>query len=383
MSILIQDTARNNLPGWTSRAVRAGAAQGAVLSPFSSPVTGNGYKVDASAVAARITNAGGEFWFDATTHALQMPQVGDFRYYDQWDLWSGKRGALDQEGDQRAHIRRVFDVQQGLSAPYLAPTVLLHSAQSQTSQRAIQLSTLAMEEAQGESVWISIVGDAHFWAARGELDAHIGLLDQLEPTGWFITVVRPQASVPVPAHADEVAGVMRTVYALSQDRPVIMGHGDLAGLPAIAAGASVLGTGWDIRQRVCAYSDYAARANAGDGGQWYQRPTLEVLLGDMKPNEYQVFRSQNLPYAEALTRGSLPSGPENAFRHHAGVLQLIMEELKALSGEARVRALQQRYARAEREWPQAQMESGCSVGGEPWIRAQMNGINQFIAEEGW
>ena len=383
MSILIQDSARNNLPGWTERAVKAGAAEGAVLSPFSSPVNGNGYKIDASAVAKRITDAGGQFWFDATTHALQMPQVGDFRYYDQWDLWSGARGNLDQEADQRDHIKRVFEVQKSLSSPYLAPTVLLHSAQSQTSQRAIQLSTLAIEEAEGHPVWISIVGDTHFWAAQGELDAHIGALDQLEPAGWFITVVRPQASVPVPAHADEVAGVMRTVYALSQDRPVVMGHGDLAGLPAIAAGASTLGTGWDIRQRVCAYSDYAARAAGGDGGQWYQRPTLEVLLGDMKPNEYQVFRSQNLKYAEALTQGSLPAGPENAFRHHAEVLSLISDELNALSGEARVRALRNRYARADTEWPQAQKVSGCSVGGEPWIRAQIQGMDQFIAGEGW
>lgn len=383
MSILIQDTARNNLATWTVRAVQAGAAQGAVLSPFSSPVTGNGYKTDAASVATRITDAGGQFWFDPTTHALQMPQVGDFRYYDQWDLWAGDRGALDQETDQRAHVKRVFEVQRNMGAAYLAPTALLHSAQSQTSQRVIQLSSVAVEEAQGAPVWISVVGDTHFWAAGGELDAHIGMLDQLEPAGWFLTVVRPQASVPVPAHPDEVAGVMRTVYALSQDRPVYVGHGDLAALPAIAAGASALGTGWDIRQRVCAYSDYAVRSSGGDGGQWYQRPTLELLLGDMKPNEYQVFRAQDRQYAESLTQGSVPSGPENAFRHHAGVLSLVADELKALSGEARVRALRERYRRAEVEWPRAQRISGCSVGGEPWIGSQIKGIDQFIAGEGW
>ena len=385
MSILIQDSARNNLASWTERAVRDGAALGAVLSPFASPVTGNGYKIDASAIASRVKASGGQFWFDPTTHALQMPQVGDFRYYDQWDLWAGagQRGDLDSEPNQRAHIQRVFAVQDALSAPRLAPTILLHSAQSQTSQRALQLSTVAMEEANGRPVWLSIVGDTHFWSAQGELDAHIGALDQLEPAGWFITVVRPQAAVPVPAHADEVAGVMRTVYALSHDRQVIIGHGDLAALPAIAAGASALGTGWDIRQRVCAYSDYAARGDGGDGGQWYQRPTLEVLLGDMKSNEYQVFRSQNLAYAESLTPGTFSAGPERAFRHHAQVLSRITEQLVPLHGEPRVRALRDRYTRAEAEWPQAQLISGCSVGGDPWIRAQINGLDQFIAGEGW
>lgn len=383
MNILIQDTARNNLASWTERAIRDGAALGAVLSPFASPVTGNGYKINVSDVADRVRAKGGQIWFDATTHALQMPHVGDFRYYDEWDLWSGARGVLSLEADQRDHIQRVFKIQKSLSAPYLAPTVLLHSAQSQTSQLALQLSALATEKANGEPLWISIVGDTHFWSAQGELDAHIGALDQLEPAGWFITVVRPQATVPVPAQADEVAGMMRTVHALSQDRPVIVGHGDLAGLPAIAAGARSLGTGWDIRQRVCAYSDYSVRADGGDGGQWYQRPTLEVLLGGMKSNEYEVFRSQDLTQAESLTVGSFPAGPENAFRHHAHVLSLIIDELSALEGEARVRALRERYARAEREWPQAQKISGCSVGGEPWIRAQIDGIDQFIAEEGW
>lgn len=383
MNILIQDTARNNLATWTERAVRGDIAQGAVLSPFASPVAGNGYKLDASIVAARVKASGGEVWFDPTTHALQMPQVGDFRYYDQWDLWGTRRGVLDTELAQRDHIRRVFHVQESLSAAYLAPTVLLHSAQSLSSQRALEMSKLAVEEADGRPVWLSIVGDTHFWAAKGDLDAHIGALDQLEPTGWYITVARPQATVPVPAQAEEVAGVMRTVYALTHDRPLIVGHGDLAALPAIAAGASALGTGWDIRQRVCAYSDYAARSDSGDGGQWYQRPTLEVLLGDMKTNEYQVFRSQSLTYAESLTTGALPSGPENAFRHHARVLGNIMTQLNELQGEPRVRALRDRYSRAEAEWPLAQQISGCGVGGDPWIRAQLEGIDQFIAAEGW
>lgn len=384
MSIFIQDSVRNNLAAWAENAVRAGEALGAVLSPFASPVNGTGYKPDVSVVADRVKAAGGEIWFDPTTHALQMPQVGDFRYYDQWDLWApNSRGLLADEAQQRDHIRRVFQVQDSLSAPYLAPTVLLHSAQSQTSQRAIQMSTLAMEEAAAKPVWLSIAGDTHFWAAQGELDAHIGALDQLEPAGWFITVIRPQAAVPVPAHQDEVAGMMRNVYALSQDRPVRIGHGDLAGLPAIAAGATSLGTGWDIRQRVCAYSDYAARAAGGPGGQWYKRPTLEGLLGDMKSNEYQVFLSQNRPLAESLTSGQFPAGAENAFRHHARVLSSVIDELNALDGEARVRALRERYARAEAAWPTAQRTSGCAVGGDPWIRSLIEGMDQFMVGEGW
>lgn len=72
--------------------------------------------------------------------------------------------------------------------------------------------------------------------------------------------------------------------ALSQDRPVLIGHGDFAAIPAVAAGATRIGTGWDTRQRAFAYSDHAARPLVStDGGSWYKRPTLEGLLGISGP----------------------------------------------------------------------------------------------------
>jgi hypothetical protein len=383
MSILIQDTARNNLASWTVSAVKAKAAVGAVISPFSSPVSKTSYKPDITKLVDRIRKSGGQVWFDPTTHALQMPQAGDFRYYKEWNLWGGSPNDLLSEDSQRDHIRRVFDIQRSMSAPLLAPTVLLHSAQSQTSLRAISMAQIAREEASGEPVWISIVGDANFWAAGGELDGHIGALDQTEPDGWFVTVTRAQGVVPVPVNAEEISGMMRTVYALSQNAPVTVGHGDLAGLPAIAAGASLLGTGWDIRQRVCAYTDYAARVSSDSGGQWYQRPTLEVLLGGMTYNEYQVLRNQNRLLAERLTQGQFRTGPENAFRHHASVLATVVDELNALSGEARVQALRARYDAAYAEWPQVQRLSGCSTSRDHWIKGMVHGMDQFMASEGW
>lgn len=383
MTIFIQDTVRNNLASWGERSIRDGLAAGVILSPFASPVQGNGFKMDVDRVASRILNRGGSVWFDPMTHALQMPQVGDYRYYDQWDLWNSARNTLETESDQRDHVKRVFSIQDRLNAPYLAPTLLLHSAQSLTSQRAVSLSRIAVEEANAKPVWLSIVGDTHFWAAKGELDAHVGELDQLNAVGWHITVARPLSAVPVASHADEVEGVMRTVHALSQDRPVIVGYGDLAGLPAIAAGATAIGTGWDVRQRVCAYTDYSLRADDPGRGQWYQRPTLEGLLGGMSVNEYRVLRSQNRELADALTPGNINPGPENAFRHHIGVISSAMGELRSLSGEARVRALRSRYMQAEMSWHQAQSIAGSALGSEAWIRVALEGVDQFIASEGW
>lgn len=384
MNVLIQDTARNTLPGWTVRGINQGNAVGAVVSPFTSPVNGNGYKIDITKVVSRIHNAGGQFWFDPTTHALQMPQAGDFRFYDQWNLWSHGRNRLDVGSDQLDHVQRVFDIQTELGTPLLAPTILLHSAQSQTSLKAIELSRIAKEEAGDRDVWISIVGDSHFWASGIDLDAHIGVLDQLEPAGWFITVVRPQSALPVAAQPEEIAGMMRSVCALSKDRPVVVGHGDFAGLPAVAAGASVLGSGGDIRQRVCSYTDYVARTlNGNDFGSWYKRPSLEGLMGGMSTNEYNVLLDQDFALASALTPGRFLDQPAFAFQHHIQILSSIVSQLSALSGEARVRALQDRYIAALNQWPIAQRASGCAIGGSSWVEPLRAGVELFIRGEGW
>ena len=61
MSILISDTARNNLASWTIRGIEGGYASGAYLSPFTSPLSANGYKKSAKDTASRIQDAGGEF----------------------------------------------------------------------------------------------------------------------------------------------------------------------------------------------------------------------------------------------------------------------------------------------------------------------------------
>lgn len=66
--------------------------------------------------------------------------------------------------------------------------------------------------------------------------------------------------MPTGASSEEIFGLMRTTFALSQDRPVRVAYGDLAALPAVAAGAEAVGTGWDMRQRICAYQDFQVRA---------------------------------------------------------------------------------------------------------------------------
>ena len=125
MSIFIGDTARNNLASWTVHGIQDNYAAGAYLSPFTSPQLSNGFKKSAKDIAESIQAAGGEFWFDPMTYALDMPRAGDYRYYDTWGLWNGVRGDFSSKEKRLEHIKRVYSIQDELNSPKLAPTQLV------------------------------------------------------------------------------------------------------------------------------------------------------------------------------------------------------------------------------------------------------------------
>lgn len=381
MGVFLEDTARNTLVKWGINAVEGGYATGAYLSPFASPRHANGYKRSALDTSEKIRAAGGEFWFDPMTYALSMPRAGDFRYYDGWDLWEGTRGDLTTNEAMRTHLNRVFDVQRELSSPLLAPSLLVSYPDTPNSQRALEFSQLAVDAA--PSTWLTIAGDHEFWSAGAELDAHVGALDQLEPAGWLIVVTRSDNAMPPGATAEEVYGMMRTTFALSQDRPVRVAFGDVAALPAVAAGAEAIGTGWDIRQRICAYQDFEEREGDQSGGAWYQRPTLRGLLGGLSNGEHSVLTSEDEALSIRLTPGTIGPTPELAFKHHATVLTEIVSQLDALSGSDRVSALRRRYADARMEWPQVKRLTGAKIGPDRWIKPFVDGLDLFARSEGW
>lgn len=381
MAVFIQDTARNTLIRWSTNAIQSGYARGAYLSPFTSPLANNGFKKSALETAKALSDAGGEFWFDPMTYALDMPRAGDFRHYSGWPLWPGERGALQDRASMEGHVKAVFSIQDELGSPKLAPTVLVSYPDTPKSQQALHLSEVAAEL--DPNAWLTIAGDPQFWAAGAELDAHIGALDQLIPAGWLLVASRSDTSMPPAITAEEVFGMMRTTYALSQARPVRIAFGDVAALPAIAAGGGGLGTGWDMRQRICAYQDFEERPADQAGGAWYQRPTLRGLLGGLSNSEYDVLKSERSSLATQLTPGDIAPQPEAAFRHHAKVLTNEITDLMALSGRARVERLRDRYAEAAKRWPEVQRVTGARLGPKQWITPFAEGVDLFITDEGW
>lgn len=381
MTVFFQDTARNNLISWTQAAVADGYGIGAVLSPFASPVDANGFKKSAADTSELIRGAGGEFWLDSMTYALDMPRAGDFRHYAEWPLWRSSRGELSSTAEYHDHAQRVLRVQMDLGGTPLAPSVLVSYPDTPQSQKALHLTAEALSIE--PRAWATVAGDQQFWTSGAELDAHVGALDQLEPAGWLVVVVRSDTSMPPAATPEEVFGLMRTAYALSQDRPVRVAFGDAAALPALAAGAEALGTGWDMRQRICAYQDFEERLADPGGGGWYQRPTLAGLLGGLTTREYQVLVSEDATLAASLSPGTIGPRPQQAFRHHAQVLTGIGDELRLLAGRDRAALLRDRYRAASAAWPPVQRVTGTRLGPAQWVTPFVEGLELFMASEGW
>lgn len=379
MTLLIEDSPRNLL-AWITDAHSRGLAAGVVISPFASPRVGKAHRRSARDMAHALTASGAEVWFDASTHSLQMGGVGDFRYYDEHTLWGGARGDLSTPALRREHVRLTFAVQDSVSAQHLGPTVLLHHGQSNTSQQALDLASDAMTL--DPDAWLTVAGTAPFWASGSALDAHIGALAQLGARGWFLVVARPLAVLPVEADQEEVHGLCRTVRALSEHAPVHLSHGDLAGLPAVAAGARSLGTGWDQRQRVCAFSSFTAR-DADGGGGWYERPTFPGLLGSLKTGEAELLRRTDPAAAARL--GPLPApGPSSAFLHHLQSLTALVH-LIAQHVDYRDRYLQLRdlYQAAAGEWPTVAQVTGSTLAAREWITTLDAGLADYGRSEGW
>jgi hypothetical protein len=387
MTILIEDSPRNTIPKWSEEAPAAAGVAGVVLSPFTTPRSNTGYKPGMQATIDRLRDAGLDVYIDPASHVMQMPGMGDVRYYDDYDLWSGVRGDISTEASRREHIRRVFELQDRSGVPRLAPTALLHAPTSTTSMQALDLAHEAADICQrdGTTCMGFVAGSGSFWSGAS-LDSHIGAIAQVDVAGWFVVEVHAMNGLPVPVQAPEIYGQCRTVRALSELSPFVhVSHGDFAALPLVAAGATSVGTGSDTRQRVCAYTSYTARDPDASGGGWFQRPTLEHLCGFLTRQDADVLENVDVALSNTIVPGALHADQvQVAFDHHVSCLGRLVAQVRGAGGpEDRFHELVAIYNRAIAAWTATQVHVSPASGPESWIDPLHGGLIAYGHTEGW
>lgn len=357
-----------------------------MLTPWASPLAHRGGSGNKPGIANRVDEfrrARVPYWFDATTHALQMPGVGDFRYYVEYSLWGGPIGDLTQDAYRREHVRRVFKQQHDLGAPYLAPAPLLPSGLNNISTLALDTARVSLELQ--PTAHLTIAGVGTFWSDGRDLDAHVGALAALAPPGWFLSFAQPDNDLPPKLTADEVFGICRTVRALSEYAPVHISQGDFAALPAVAAGATTVGTGWDKRQRVLSYTDYSARPPSTGVASWYERPTLLGLLGTLAKGEGALLAQQAPALATLL--GGLPTvpGPKSSFLHHVAQLDTAVRTIQGTnaSHKERYEQLDAMYSAASANWVALRAATGTPDRSGIWVTPYQQGLRMYARSEGW
>lgn len=345
--VLIHDGRRVGHRRWSVDAIRTGCAAGVVLSPFATPRIAQARHPSARTLSTDASDAGGEVIFDAMTHARLLPTTNKVDFYDQWELWGSGGTDLSSTSLQLEHIERVFARQDGLGAARLAPTLQLSSTANSDAYQALDIGRVARGLDAG--CWQSLVGTRAFWASGSALDAFVGSLVTLRAPVWVITVANELVVDHTPdlSNVDAFVGLARTVRSLSLRSRVIVAYADFAGLPAIAAGANTVGSGWDRAQKT--FDPLAFKLNSDAGiripASYVTQGALNAVL---RRDAADAIDRRDPIEARTIRGGAMPRTDQEQRVHHLQVLSAAVRDLDAKpNARDRVQALRDRYSAAQ------------------------------------
>lgn len=347
MALYLHDGSYQGQTSWSVEALRAGVADALVVSPFFTPWLPRKAQPNPAVVAEKVRDAGGEFIIDATTHGLRLPGVDNLASYNTWQLWAGARGDLSTDDLIEQHVERVFERQDDVSAPRLTPTVALDSPIGGDADTALAMAQTGRRA--DERAWQSLAGRRGLWLSEG-LDDYVGSLAQLRAPVWFVTHVREEGVYPPDmTEAAQVAALCRTVESLSLRSRVVLCQADLFGLPAVAAGADTVGTGWHTKQRVCSPAAY--QTNDPDSvrraATWF---TYQGLSARIHKTYSDILTDRDRARAARLYPGAVVATGRNVRNHHLQVVRDLTATVGAHPSRAdRVAALRSIYETAVAE----------------------------------
>lgn len=384
-SIYLSDSGTPIL-GRAERLIQEGTIEGVILTPFASPQVpmpgqrGGRARQDAARCVEVLGQMGATLFFDAQTHALDFPGANAFSKYDQWQLWNGPRGDHSLASSRQSHVERVLAAQQALGVPGLSPTVRLDSPGGVRGHIAQDYARRTLLK--DRNAWLTIAGASSFWEGGHALDAYIGVLAELQPAGFLVVVTRALVACPAQGvSAAEVEGLCRTVYSLSIRCPVIVSHGDFAALPAIAAGATGIGSGWDLRQRVLAAEAFHTSTTRRRRGS---RVTYRGLLAVLRRAEAERLLALDAARSDRLVPGRLPIDQVGEWEHHLRTLAALTAALSLIpSPQQRVVELQSLYGDAAQEFAIVERLARPQHGAAEWLGPVSQGLDLCALAEGW
>lgn len=345
--VLIHDGRRVGHRKWCVDAISAGSADGVVLNPFSTPRVAEPRHPSAADIAQAVRGVHGEVILDPMTHAVFLAGTNKRDFYDAWELWGPAGVTLDGAANQLAHVERVFDRQSQIGAPHLCPTLQLQSPQSPDAFRALEVGRVG--RGLDSYCWQSLVGTRAFWSSGAQLDAYVGSLAALRAPVWMVTVANELVVDHVPdlTATDAFAGLCRTVHSLSLRSRVIVAYGDFAALPAVAAGADTVGSGWDRAQRT--FDPLAFRVDSDPG---IRIPASYVTQGGLnsvlRRDTAEAIERWDAVQARAIRGGVMPPSDQAQRMHHLAQLRTAVQQINGVgaSHSVRVAELRDRYRAA-------------------------------------
>lgn len=341
--VLLHDGRRTGHLGWLVRSVSSGAASGSVMSPFSTPRVAQPRNPSGREVAQAVSGAGGEVIFDPTTHAFSLTGINKRDFYDTWELWGPSGEGLDSSARQVEHVERVYLRQDELGAPHLAPTVTLDSPAGLAAAQA--LATARVARGLDRGTWQALAGTRSFWASGAGLDAFVGSLAALRSPTWVLTVVNEIVvdNTPDLVATEAFEGLLRTVHSLSTRARVIIANADLAGLPAVAAGADSIGSGWDRSQRTFDPDYFRIDSDPG-----IRIPASYVTQGRLaavlRRDAANAIERWNSAQAAVIRGGPMPPSDQAEWFFHIEKLAELLDEVDSrTTRRERVDQLRQTY----------------------------------------
>ena len=139
----------------------------------------------------------------------------------------------------------------------LSPTVILSTFSDRWTQIAHQLAEASVAHHAGMSspkpLLLSFVLCETSLDSRTEVDQFLDELTTYDVDGFYICIVRDEATYTQHFDPDRLAHLMYATYVLGDlnDFEVVFGYSDYLGLPLRAAGATVFASGWSQSLRQC------------------------------------------------------------------------------------------------------------------------------------